>query len=142
MIPGNMPPLTHKDFNMKAWIGGLALAGIFLSAPAMANYDDTGAGLLRDCKVFVRSDASTATFDENGYRHRCLGNIESVLGTLITLSMIKITKPLLCPSNPENMSNGVVAGIIIKYLEDHPKELSKNRTQLTMGILFDAMPCK
>ena len=126
--------------NIKAWIGGLALAGISLSAPAMADYGNSGAGLLRDCKIFINPPENKTKMDY-AYSWRCVGNIESVIVTLKTLSDVGITKPLLCPRNVENMSNEVVARIIVKYLEGNPKELSIDRTSLVIGALLDAMPC-
>ena len=58
------------------------------------------------------------------------------------LSEGNLIPPFLCPKNVKNMSNEVVARIIVKYLEDNPKELSNDRTSLVISALLEAMPCK
>lgn len=126
---------------MKAWIGAVALAGLSFSTVVMAEYDDSGAGLLRDCKSFVTPPATKSQMDL-AHAYRCLGNMEGVIITLKRLSESKLTPPLLCPRNVKNMSNEIVARIIVKYLEDNPKELSNDRTSLVMSALLEAMPCE
>ena len=122
---------------MKAWIGVVALVEMLVCGSAMAV---DGNDLLGWCKSALRTmdgtDKGNPTFG-TGY---CIATVTSVMDIVYGLGDELPPKYRACPP-----SGGIPYGqgmrIVVKYLEDNPKNLNHEGTVLTMAALRAAYPC-
>ncbi|MGH9878299.1 MAG: Rap1a/Tai family immunity protein [Nitrososphaerales archaeon] len=126
---------------MKTWLVAVALTGPLLGGMAAAETLD-GNGFLKACRLTVKFiDDEPITEDrglEVGY---CLGLIEGVRNSMILLNPHLPKDYKVCfPSSL--ITNRQAARIVVKYLDNHPAILDKDKTLLTMYAFADAYPCK
>ncbi|ATR84458.1 hypothetical protein CS390_18970 [Pseudomonas sp. HLS-6] len=130
---------------MKAWIGAVALIGLMLNGEAMAiSNQDTGDGnqLLKDCKTNIRlmNGSHFQQSDDGIGVGSCVGLVEGVMKTMAYLNTALEKDLRVCW--PDNITNGQGIRIVVKYLEEHPKDLHKDRTLLAMFAFSQAYRCK
>jgi hypothetical protein len=114
------------------------LLSLFLCATVHAT--TTGEELLQKCKGI----ASKPTVYESGF---CAGYISA---TIETLSMWETSDFYSKRTHeqdakfcfPDNVDNGQILLVFIKYLEDHPEELHKPANLLFVQAMRKAFPCK
>ncbi|WP_223592416.1 Rap1a/Tai family immunity protein [Pseudomonas sp. A-R-19] len=122
---------------MKAWIWFFALMGMLGCGLASASMDD-GNTLLKQCKQFIKfMDGENANGLDAGL---CGGFVRGVTSTNFLYSELFKQKFGIC--EPRNISANQDVRIVVKYLENNPKQLSEDRTILVWLALADAFPCK
>ena len=94
-----------------------------------SEYLESGRGLLEDCE-----DAGS-NFN-SGY---CLGFIHGMC-SMHDYAARKYSARLYCA--PDEVTNGQVRRIIIKFLKDHPNRLHETDLILAVDALREAFPCK
>jgi hypothetical protein len=120
---------------MKAWIGAIALIGLFGWDNVMADGND----LLRACNEAVRDldgARDTSSFDI-GY---CLGVVNGVMNTMVTMNEYMLPNEKTC--FPNGIKNKQGARIVAKFLQEHPASLHRDGAFLTMAAFQSAYPCK
>lgn len=100
----------------------------------------SGEELLKKCKGIE----SKPTAYDNGF---CAGFITA---TIDTLRMWEVSDYVAKRTHdkdmkfcfPDNVDNGQILLVFVKYLEDHPEELHKAATLLFVEAMGRAFPCK
>jgi hypothetical protein len=103
--------------------------------------DTTGAGLLRDCELFLDStkNGNVITRLTDAQRSgRCLGNADMVFTALRFLDTDP-DKRLLCL--PSNVTLSEVIRITVKYIEDNPKMMHEPRSNVMTIAVGSAYKC-
>jgi hypothetical protein len=117
---------------MKAWIGVVAVAGVLANGSAMAA---NGNDLLKWCQGVDSDNAKVQSGFGAGY---CIGTMSTV-NTLVNYINSGLSLEM-CP--PPEITNGQMAKIVIKYLQQNPEVLHLEATALTVSALRTAYPCK
>lgn len=136
--------IYDRDFEMKPWATLPVLIALYATAPQAAPITSAAEDLYRNCKEALKvSESSTIPPGTNMLRvGLCLGLIEGVKNTIAVLQTgLPAGKAQVCWKE-SGMSNIQGAKIIIKYLDDHPNQLSENQTAVTMYAFKEAFPCK
>lgn len=127
---------------MKAWIGAAALTGTLANGFAIADEIENGSALLRQCNLMLDSkEIMNASRLEVLGAGQCIGKVAGVRNTLVYLSDLKEMPKLLC-ANGAFITNDQSVRIVVKYLNDHPKDLHMEPSALIMMALMDAFPCQ
>lgn len=130
---------------MKAWAAGIVVAvtGAMSSSGVFAATLNDGNFVLSNCKATLRvmdTNKMKAADDQLGMG-QCLGLVEGVRNTLMYLNGSIERKLQICWPQ-DGIQNGQAVRILVKYLDDHPADLNKDQTLLTMLAFADAYPCK
>jgi hypothetical protein len=106
-----------------------------------ASVEMTAAGLLRDCQEFLSVNDKNYKPSLIGARNsgRCLGNLDFVITALEFLDT-NPDKPLVCL--PKTFTNGELARITVKYIEDNPTVMHKPRSHVMATAIGIAYKCK
>ncbi|QLG94782.1 hypothetical protein HZF02_23820 [Pseudomonas yamanorum] len=123
---------------------GIALIGMLASGMVIADVDLTnGTALLQNCKnmIAIEKQFELDRLSVLG-AGQCLGVVQGVRNTLVTLANAKLISPVICFPGGGVLSNGQTIRVVVKYLEDNPKDLNLDQSLLTMMALLDAFPCK
>lgn len=129
---------------MKTWAAGIVVAatGAMASSVFAASLSD-GNSVLLNCKATLRvmdNNKVKAADDQLGIG-QCLGLVEGVRNTLMYLNGSIERKLQICWPQ-DGIQNGQAVRILVKYLDDHPADLNKDQTLLTMLAFAEAYPCK
>lgn len=111
------------------------LAGMMVSGAAMAD----GNALLTQCQQFIKAADGEKDFDR-GQAGMCVGFVEGVLSTTAFFGENLDNDAKLCI--PKTATNGQLARVVVKYLEDNPAKLNQGKTGLVWLSMKDAYPCK
>jgi hypothetical protein len=125
---------------MKAWTVALALAGTMASGMAMAE-DQTGTGneLLVQCQNAIEG------MNSGQYKHPmdvgiCFGTVSAVMSMALFYNSSVTNDIRICL--PNNVNTGQATRIVVKYLQDRPELLNRDRSVLTWMALDNSYPCK
>ncbi len=117
------------------------------SAKAKALSKVDGITLLHECQVSIRiSDGDTrVTADEVVSSTHCIGYVEGVIDANAFWDAVDrrdnhSTRPHYCMG--ESVTFEQVIRILVKYLEENPKELSEVGYICIQGALLKNFPCK
>ena len=117
---------------MKGWMAALTLVGMAIGGDAMAV---DGNDLLKWCQDVNSDNPATKYGFSSGY---CIGTMSTV-NTLVNYINSGLSVEM-CP--PPEITNGQMARIVVKYLQQNPEVLHLEATSLTVSALRTAYPCK
>jgi hypothetical protein len=125
---------------MKTGLMAVALAGMLGSGAAMAaesRFD--GNELLQQCQSYIKlvDGEKTNDFFSAGI---CAGFIQGVSNTVHFYSDDVEKDEKFC--KPATVTNAQLVRIVVKYLQDNPKDLNQGRMTLVWMALMIAYPCK
>jgi hypothetical protein len=128
---------------MKAWT---ALLGVLVGVCVVeARADETsGNEQLEMCTkalMIYERGAGAKNVLEGMMFGECLAHIEGVRDTMINYNN-QLPKSSQTCFPKSGGTNGQSVRIVLKYLNEHPKDLHENRTLLTINALHSAYPCK
>lgn len=109
-------------------------AGVFASEQSL-RYD--GNELLRQCQDALSDNADSVNLLNTGM---CFGTITGVSDTVVGLQASKVMSPILCI--PDGVTTGQMARIVVKYLEENPKDLNLKGATLAFAAIVTTYPCK
>ncbi|WP_154859862.1 Rap1a/Tai family immunity protein [Pseudomonas fluorescens] len=126
---------------MKVWTAWLALVGVLVGSPVLAETID-GNVLLRGCRLVVDdNDGGQFTIKQGMDFGYCIGVLEGVRVTMMLHNELLAPEYKTCfPKS--GIINEQATRIIVKYLNDHPADLHKPPSFLTLLAFKDAYPCK
>ncbi|MFV3283168.1 Rap1a/Tai family immunity protein [Pseudomonas sp. NY15356] len=119
---------------MKSKVIAIVLAGVVAGSCTVSAAGHDGNELLRNCKEFIKDGSFDALL-----AGECTGLIRGVASTVYFYSGDLKNDEKFCM--PDDVTNGQVARIVIKYLEDNPKILNRPDMALVWEALIDAYPC-
>jgi hypothetical protein len=125
---------------MKSRLMAVALAGILANgaaSAAQAKYD--GNELLGQCQQYIKAADKEKNYDQYDTA-LCSGYIQGVVSTTYFFDESLKKEDKFCI--PDNVTNGQLVRIVVKYLKDNPKLLNEPRVSLVWIALMDAYPCK
>lgn len=120
----------------------LAMLGLAGVAQADENNFD-GNHLLTACSAAERfQDGSyhRGEWQEDSGFYLCHGYIKATMDTIDAMTLAYRLKPRVCV--PENVTQGQIAMVYVKYLKEHPQNLQLTGSLLLMGALVENYPCK
>ena len=126
----------------------LTLLLILLSCAtvARASEEPTGIELLQECQA-ATVEHPTATDDYRG--SHCIGYLAGVTDTLRMWEYLnkdahagKLAPPTPLACIPDAVTRFELVKVVVKYLDDNPKELHLGYAPLVYLALWDAYPCK
>ena len=133
---GIVPPHSKRIIMKVAGIAAaVVLVGMMASGAAMAD----GNSLLAQCQQFIKASDREKGYDQ-GLAGMCAGFVEGVLSTTAFFSESLENDAKLCI--PKNATNGQLARVVVKYLNDNPSKLNQGKTGLVWLAMRDAYPCK
>lgn len=122
----------------KGMMAAVALAGALASGSAMAV---DGNELLGWCKAALRTADGTDKENPNFGVGYCMGTVSSVMDIVYGIGdELPRTYRSCPPAGGFSYAQGM--RIVVKYLEENPKNLHLGASVLTMGALRSAYPCK
>jgi len=126
---------------MKAGMVAAAVLGMVASGGAFAATD--GNELLTYCKQAIRVvEAQHVEKAANDLRiGQCFGIMEGVKGTMMLMEQGPRADRVACWPD-EGINNLQAARIVVKYLDNNPAQLNKDRVLLSILAFSDAYPCK
>ncbi|WLG39850.1 Rap1a/Tai family immunity protein [Pseudomonas rhodesiae] len=131
---------------MKAGISlalGLVGALVVGEASAADAKKHDGNFLLSSCNATLRimdGEKLSSSTDQIGIG-QCLGLVEGVRNTLVYLNDLVERDFKICWPE-DGIPNGQAVRILVKYLNEHPADLSNDQTLLTMIAFKSAYPCR
>jgi Ssp1 endopeptidase immunity protein Rap1a len=128
-----------ESANMKPTILFLLALLSFALCGNAAAHATSGEEMLKKCKKIP----DTASFDA-GF---CAGFVDAVLDTLNMWEASDVFEKRSHDKDvrfclPEEVTNGQILLVFVKYLEDHPEELHKPANLLLIEALRKAFPCE
>lgn len=101
-----------------------------------------GNELLRKCNATIQAaDTSTKLAGKShidiGW---CLGYFDGVRSSAHIYQTIFKENQVYCI--PESVENGQIIRVVIKYLNENPKDLHQHESLLTMAAIREAFPCQ
>lgn len=125
---------------MKAGLMAVALVGMLGSwVVSAAQLKQDGNELLGQCQQYVKAADAERNYDQYDAA-LCTGFMQGVIGTVIFYSETLKKDDKFCL--PNNVTNGQLVRILVKFLKDNPKMLNENRVSLVWLAFMDAYPCK
>ncbi|WP_027921738.1 Rap1a/Tai family immunity protein [Pseudomonas sp. URMO17WK12:I12] len=125
---------------MKAQLMAVALFGVLGCGTAMAaGSTNDGNLLLGQCQQYIKSADPESNYNRAD-AGMCIGYLQGVQNTFDFLNDEIKSGTRLCI--PENVTNGQMARIVVRFLEDNPRLLNGGRTGLVWLAIKDAFPCK
>ena len=116
---------------MKKRVLSFVAVSLFLASPVMAaSAIVSGKKLLANCNTPETSVAQ---------QNICLGVIIGTIDTHSAFINNNLIQPLYCPPNKVTLRQ--MKGIVVKFLENHPKNLHQSGTLLATKALVEAFPC-
>lgn len=125
---------------MRSGLVTVALVGVVLNGSSFAvnaaEIRSDGNELLSACKQFIKEEGDFDAF----HAGKCTGLVRGVSDTVFFYRSILKKDEMFC--EPDSITNGQRARIVVKYLEDNPKLLNQRDVALVWRALMDAYPCK
>jgi hypothetical protein len=118
---------------MKYSIFGIVFAALLSAQGAWADSYYTGYKLLEYCSPHLKPKNSSAA-------GVCLGYITAATDIAIDWSNTTGVDSRVCV--PRKVSIGELRAIVIKYLDEHPKELHNGAAGIVLNAVYKAYPCK
>jgi hypothetical protein len=120
---------------MKAIMTGAMLAlATTAGAAGAAEEKFTGNSWLPHCKNALVNNKG----DDAPQQWECLG---MVMALRYAMHFTTNNYGPYCSHVPSSVTNGQLIRVVVKYLEDHPKDLNNNFTHLMMKAIAEAWPC-
>lgn len=106
----------------------------FFAQSLPKSFEPQGDGLLGNCRYAAQYwDGASVAPNEFGLALGCIGVVRGVADTLQYFSIVKF---------PPDMNPDEPVRVVIRYLQDHPKELDERDTLLVVRALRNAFPRK
>ena len=105
--------------------------------------DEDGNFLLRECKETLTTTYQSCEPAISSMH--CLGYIDGLvdMNDIFKSSVLKSSsQALICLPKDKKVTVGDMARIVVKYLEDNPKQLHESAASLATVALGKAFPCK
>ncbi len=105
--------------------------------------DDDGNFLLRECKETL--NATYQQCEPAVSSMHCLGYIDGLvaMNDIYKSTVLKgSSQALICLPKEKKLTVGELSRIVVKYLEDNPKQLQESAASLATVALSKAFPCK
>ena len=127
---------------MKQWPGLCIFLCCFAVVTAHAE-DEDGNFLLRECKETLSSTYQGCEPAISSMH--CLGYLDGLvdMNDIFKSNVLKSpSQALICLPKDKQVTVGELARIVVKYLEDNPKQLHESAAALATVALGKAFPCK